>query len=165
MAALVLEYRTDCSKWETRGRGTGCETTAIVLIRDGPETRTVDMKMEIRRHMGNKTDKTGKQLELKVCGTCRCSEMWDTSSALPKGGFLRDGWAWHDNADRRSNQASLPWWSSQLPITRLEKLTYEHIAFWFFSTLREKFLNYGNLTKISFSRLWIITYGTSCSSF
>ena len=48
----------------------------------------------------------------------------------------------------------------------MDRLTHEYLAPWFYSMLREKFLNHGHLKKISFARLWIIIiYVTWYSSF
>ena len=72
---VVLEYGIDCSKPESGGRDTSCETTTMVQTRCGTPSRMVEMKVEIRRHLEIKLTRPGfkkkKILELAVSGICK----------------------------------------------------------------------------------------------
>ena len=56
---MVLEYRIDCSKPESGGRDTSCETTTMVQTRQGTPSRMVEMKVEIKRHLEIKLTRPG----------------------------------------------------------------------------------------------------------
>ena len=56
---MVLEYGIDCSKPESGGRDTSCETTTMVQTRCGTPSRMVEMKVEIRRHLEIKLTRPG----------------------------------------------------------------------------------------------------------